>query len=237
MCSPTAADPKGAVLVIHENRGSHAPHPVDPAASRSRRLHGARHRPAVRGRRHRSLPSEGDATAALGHAPADRHDRRSAGRARRTATSRSRRQAGRDRLLLRWRDDVAVVGRRRAAAVGGRPVLRADTGRRRLQWFTERRRARHLRRAGLAGQRLAGHRPTARSKPPGWSTRSACSPASTTPSSTTPVRATTPSKPRRRTRRCWTGSASTSVRRHRSAAKSARIALSNCSLTRNLVAA
>ena len=46
--------------------GAHGSHPYDPGPPRRRRLHRARHRPALRGGRHREPAGEGDATAALG---------------------------------------------------------------------------------------------------------------------------------------------------------------------------
>ena len=196
--------------MIHENRGLRA-HSGRPAAAGGRRLHLARHRPALRGGRHRrpavGRRRHGRVRRRVGRAIG----RRPTGRARRARATCARRRAGGDRLLLRRRDDVAAAGRRQTTAVRGRSLLRPDTGRRRLQRVAER--------AVLgvyaeldAGSTLLWRPPARPSKRP-VPTRSGSTQVSTTPSSTTPAGVTTPTRQPRRIRRCSTGSGNISPRR------------------------
>ena len=187
-----ASSPRGAVLVIHENRGL-TPHirSIPPRLAADGYTALAIDLLSEEGGT-ASLPSEGDATAALGNAPTERMiaDLRAGldelGRRAPEA------KLADDRVLLRRRDDVAAARGRRAATGRGGPLLRAVPRRREPRRLTERRGARHLRRPRRSRQRHDGSR-RGRARPRRASrTSCACSTVSTTPSSTTPARATTP---------------------------------------------
>ena len=184
---------------------AHRPHPFDPAASCGRRLHRARDRSALGGGWHSALPSEGDATAALGNASSRANDRRPAAGLDELQRG-TRRQAGGDRLLLRRWHDVAAARCRRtslSAAVpfyGPAPPTPTSAAHRRP-------------RCSVYGELDPGQRPmeTARAalEAAGLVTRSACSQAPITL-----LQRHRPALQRRRcgggTRRCSTGSAATS---------------------------
>ena len=113
-----ASPAKGAVLVIHENRGL-TPHirsiPARLAADGYSAL--AIDLLSEEGGT-ASLPSEGDATGALGNATDRASGRRSAGRSRRARAARPRCRAGGHRLLLRrWMTwQLLAAGEPRVAA-------------------------------------------------------------------------------------------------------------------------
>ncbi len=109
MCSLGPTDPRGSVLVIHENRGL-----TDHIRSIPPRLAADGYNALAIDLLSEeggtaSMASEGDATAALGNAPAERMIADLRAGLDELAASCTRRQVGDDRFLLRWRDDVAVA--------------------------------------------------------------------------------------------------------------------------------
>ena len=153
-----AETPKGAVLVIHENRGL-TPHirSIPPRLAADGYSALAIDLLSEEGGT-ASMPSEGDAQAALGNAPTERlvADLRAGldELERRVPGGRARG----DRFLLRGRYDVAAPRRGRPAHLRRRSVLRAVPRRRRPLRVAERCRARHLRRAGRLRQPVDGSR-------------------------------------------------------------------------------
>ena len=119
------------------------------------------------------------------------------------------REEGRgDRVLLRWRDDVAAARLEGVAPGGCRSVLR-PLPRGREPRGRQGRRARDLCGARLEGQRQPRRRRVRRSGRPDFGTRSSRTRASTTRSSTRPGRDTIRPRPRPPIAGCWPGSART----------------------------
>ena len=204
------ADPQGAVLVIHENRGL-TPHFFDLVG----RLAGAGYAAlsvdllSRRGRDGGARRSRGGAGRALRGAPRAAAGRR-AGRARRAGPPGAGREAGHGRVLLRWRDGLVAAQRRasRGWRRRRRCTARARPGR---LLPVEGRGAGRVRREGRPGQRRPrpGRGGAGRG---GRALRGADgSRVPSTPSSTTPASATTPPAPPWRGASCSTGSASTSA--------------------------
>ena len=159
-------EPRGAVLVIHENRGL-----TDHIRSVAGRLAASGYSALAIDLLSEeggtaSFADEAQVTAALNAAP----DSRFVADMKAAIDELQRRALGgqgrRRRILLRRRHGLDTARRRRAPAGRRGPVLRPAARRRRLRRLPERRRPRRLRRAGRPGQRQPGRAPRRRWRRP-----------------------------------------------------------------------
>ena len=203
-----AARPRGGVLVIHENRGLNdrsVPSPGRLAASGYSAL--AIDLLSAEGGTG-SFADEFEAMAALGAAPRSRFVADMKAGVTGNSPSAPREEGRGDRVLLRWRDDVAVA-RLEGVAPGRRSAVLRPVPRGREPRGRQGRRARGLCRARLEGQREPPGRAAALRRR-GFATRSSRTRASTTRSSTRPAQGTIRPRPRPRIAGWWPGSARTS---------------------------